>query len=99
SEDGNAITTDPLGNAVFAGDTTSTNLPTVHPRHATRQGNSDGFLGRIIPGSVVPAFTSISTDSGASSSDQITNDQTLTLSGTASAGASVTITRSDLGVL
>lgn len=46
-----------------------------------------------------PAFTSISTDSGTSSTDLLTNDTTLTLSGTAPASSTVSITRAGVGVI
>ncbi len=46
-----------------------------------------------------PAFTAISTDSGASASDRLTNDTTLTLSGTAPAGSTVSLTRAGVGVI
>ena len=46
-----------------------------------------------------PAFTGISSDTGSSSSDRLTNDPTLTLSGTAPAGATVSITRAGVGVV
>ncbi|PTY02109.1 hypothetical protein DB347_24620 [Opitutaceae bacterium EW11] len=44
-------------------------------------------------------ITAVSTDSGSSSTDGITNDQTLTLSGTAEAATRVTVTRSGVGAL
>ncbi|MES2925055.1 MAG: Ig-like domain-containing protein [Verrucomicrobiota bacterium] len=46
-----------------------------------------------------PAFTGISTDSGNSSSDRLTNDTTLTLSGTATASSTVSVTRYGVGVI
>src|SRR5207244_6014776 len=46
-----------------------------------------------------PAITGIATDSGSSSSDHLTNDQTLVLSGTAEANSLVTITRVGTGVI
>lgn len=46
-----------------------------------------------------PVFTAISTDSGASASDRLTNDTTLTLTGTAPSGATVSITRAGVGVV
>jgi autotransporter-associated beta strand protein len=46
-----------------------------------------------------PAFTGISTDSGNSSTDRLTNDPTLTLNGTAPASATVSITRAGVGVV
>jgi hypothetical protein len=46
-----------------------------------------------------PAITAIASDTGTSSSDRLTNDQTLVLSGTAEANSIVTISRSGVGVL
>src|SRR5439155_21491984 len=46
-----------------------------------------------------PVITGISTDSGSSSSDGITSDQTLILSGTAEANSTVTVTRVGTGII
>jgi rhamnogalacturonan endolyase len=46
-----------------------------------------------------PVFTAIVSDTGASSSDQITNDTTLVFNGTGAAGATVTLTRAGVGVI
>jgi rhamnogalacturonan endolyase len=46
-----------------------------------------------------PVFTAISTDTGASSSDRLTNDATLSFSGTAPAGSTVSVTRDGVGVV
>lgn len=46
-----------------------------------------------------PVFTGITSDSGASSTDNITNDATIVLNGTAEAGSTVTVTRVSVGVL
>ncbi len=46
-----------------------------------------------------PAFTAITTDSGASTSDKLTNDTTLTFSGTAPANSTVSVTRAGIGVI
>jgi hypothetical protein len=50
-------------------------------------------------GLAAPVFTTISSDSGSSSSDRLTNDTTLTLSGTAPNGATVSVTRAGVGVV
>src|SRR5262249_44237032 len=47
----------------------------------------------------VPSILTITSDTGASSSDKITTDQTLTLSGTGPASATITLYRADLGGL
>lgn len=46
-----------------------------------------------------PIFTGITADTGASASDQITQDNTLVLTGTAEADSIVTVTRVGLGVI
>ncbi len=46
-----------------------------------------------------PVFSGISTDSGISATDEITNDTTLTINGTAPAGSTVAITRVGVGVV
>lgn len=46
-----------------------------------------------------PVFTAISTDNGTSTTDQITSDATLILSGTTEPNASVTVTRVGTGVI
>jgi rhamnogalacturonan endolyase len=53
----------------------------------------------VDPGLAAPAFTSVSTDSGISSTDRLTNDPTLRLLGNAPAGATVTLTRVGVGVI
>jgi gliding motility-associated-like protein len=46
-----------------------------------------------------PMIVAITTDSGANSSDGITNDQTLTISGTAEANAGITVSLTGTGVI
>jgi hypothetical protein len=46
-----------------------------------------------------PAITGITSDNGASASDEVTNDTTLVISGTAEAGAVVALTRVGTGVI
>ncbi len=48
---------------------------------------------------VAPVFTSIATDSGVFASDNITNDTTLVLNGTAEPNSTVTVSRTSIGVL
>src|SRR5262249_37056896 len=59
----------------------------------------DAFVSKVLGRPAAPVITSISTDSGSSSSDRITTDQTLSISGTADANVTVTLERADLGVL
>ena len=53
----------------------------------------------IDTGIAAPVFTAIVSDTGASSSDQITNDTTLIFNGTSVAGATITLTRTGVGVI
>jgi autotransporter-associated beta strand protein len=46
-----------------------------------------------------PAFTGIIADTGVVNNDQVTSDSTLVLNGTATAGASVTVSRAGVGVI
>ena len=46
-----------------------------------------------------PTFVGITTDTGVSSTDQITSDTTLSLNGTAPAGSTVSVTRAGVGVV
>src|SRR5207245_11271972 len=84
------------GNIYLVGSTSSSNFPTASPFQSSSGGGTDAFLSKL---AVVPApvFTSITTDSGASASDQITNDQTLLLAGTSVASASITLYRAGAG--
>lgn len=50
-------------------------------------------------GLATPVFTAISTDSGVSATDRLTNDTTLVLSGSAPNGATVVISRAGAGVV
>lgn len=50
-------------------------------------------------GPPAPVITGISTDTGASTSDRITNDTTLVIHGTAQPGTTVTLTRTGVGVI
>jgi RHS repeat-associated protein len=99
SDQANAVAIDLQGNAYVTGSTTSTNFPTGTPEQGSNGGGTDAFITKISPKPLPPVFTSISTDTGSSSSDQITTDQTLTISGTAAANSTVTISRADVGVL
>lgn len=54
---------------------------------------------QVDTGLPAPTIATISTDSGASSSDRITNDTTLSFSGTAPASSTVSLTRVGVGVI
>lgn len=53
---------------------------------------------KIVPWAA-PKFNGISSDSGYSASERVTTDQTLTITGTAEALATVTLERAGIGVL
>src|SRR5262249_30620000 len=93
----NGVALDLLGSAYITGTTQSTNFPTKGPYRSSNAGASDAFVLKIVDAAAGPAFTSISTDTGSSSTDRITTDQTLIFSGTAPAGSTVTITRRNVG--
>jgi RHS repeat-associated protein len=101
SDQANAVAIDLRGNAYVTGSTSSTNFPTVNPEQGSPGGgsNPDAFVTKVAFKPLPPVFTSISPDTGSSSSDQITTNQNLTISGTAAANSTVTISRADLGVL
>jgi RHS repeat-associated protein len=95
-DSGNAVAVDLVGDAYVAGTTTSTNFPTVNAVQSANQGGYDAFVAKIVAsGAPPPAITAISPDTGYSDHDQITNNQHLTLSGTAPATATVTLYRAD----
>jgi RHS repeat-associated protein len=90
----------PLGAASVAGSTNATNFPTAGGAYqSSNAGGNDAFITQFLPGAVPPLITAISPDTGSSSSDQITNSQKLTISGTATPSTTVTLERADLGVL
>jgi RHS repeat-associated protein len=95
-----AVALDLAGNAYVAGWTNSSNFPTAgNPYQSSSGGSTDAFLAKIGAVPNPPVFTAISPDTGSSSSDQITTSQNLTLSGTAAKSATVTVSRSGVGVL
>jgi hypothetical protein len=99
-DEGRGIALDPTGTAYVTGYTNSTNFPTGGSNAQTSNGGGyDAFVSKILLTPAAPVFTGISPDTGLSSTDQITNSQNLTLSGTAAANAGVTISRADLGVI
>jgi RHS repeat-associated protein len=99
TDSANAVALDANYNAFVVGSTTSTNFPVAHAYQGSNAGGTDAFISqvRLIPN--VPSFGAISPDTGSSSSDQITSNQNLTLSGTSDASVTVTISRSDIGVI
>jgi RHS repeat-associated protein len=95
-----AIALDASNTAYVSGWTSSSNFPTgPGPYQGSNAGGTDAFVARIGDIPNAPVFTGISSDTGSSSSDQITTDTTLTLSGTAAKSATVTVSRAGVGVL
>ena len=90
----NGVAVDSQGNAYITGVSASTNFPIAGGSSA-----EGAFVQKYGAAPPPPTITSISTDTGSSSTDQITTDQTPTLSGNAMPGATVTVSRSDVGVL
>jgi hypothetical protein len=89
-----AVAVDALGSAYIIGVSGSDNFP--YPGGIGAEG---AFVQKYGAAPPAPAITSISPDTGFSSTDQITTSQTITLSGTALPSATITLSRSDLGVL
>ncbi|HKX26445.1 MAG TPA: Ig-like domain-containing protein [Blastocatellia bacterium] len=80
----------------------------LDPKTPDHNGDQDGngypnledYLNSLAPGGLQDAaITGITDDTGLSAADAITSDQTLALSGTASAGKVVTVTRVGLGTI
>src|SRR5262249_255599 len=82
SEAGTAIATDRHDNLVVAGWTEATNFPLSSPYQSSNAGLKDAFVTKLGPSPRVPTITQITDDTGSSSSDQYTYDQTLLVSGT-----------------
>jgi hypothetical protein len=90
---------DDFGNAYAAGMTASNNFPTKNPIQGSSGGGNDAWVAKLGLLPAAPVFTAITPDTGWSSSDQDTNAQNLTIKGTSAASATVTVSRSDLGVI
>src|SRR5439155_6032868 len=61
--------------------------------------STDNTISYDVTPPAAPLFTSITTDTGSSSTDRITSDQTLFLNGTAEANSTVTVTRAGTGII
>jgi len=92
-----AVALGAAGDPVLAGWTDSAAFPTQEPLYGNSAGR-DAFVAKV---NAAPwaKLTTVTNDTGASAADRITNDSTLTLSGTATPGATVTIYRQGVGVL
>src|SRR5262249_20244064 len=100
TDEARGVALDPRTNAYVAGFTSSTNLPgTSGGANPSNLGGQDGFLSKVLPTPSAPKITSISSDTGYSTSDNVTTDQTLTISGTSDPGVTVTLERMGVGVL
>src|SRR5207248_2439002 len=88
-----ATATDAAGNTSGSSATFGVTIDTTAP-------GARAFTVTIdITAPAAPTITGIIADSGSSSVDHVTNDQTLILQGTAEPSSAVTITRSDAGVI
>ena len=96
-------TTDALGNwtAPYTGAPLAPGVYSFTAAATDLAGNSGAASAAYVvnTGIAAPVFTAIVSDTGASSSDQITNDTTLIFNGTSAAGAAVTLTRAGAGVI
>ncbi len=95
-----AVALNPLGAAYVVGWTNTNNFPTAGaPYQGSSAGGNDAFIAQFVPGAAAPLITAISPDTGSSSTDHITYNPNLTISGTATPSTTVTLERADLGVL
>jgi hypothetical protein len=69
TESGNSIAVDSSGNAFIAGETISTNFPTVNPIQPATGGNDDGFVAKLNSGGTALVY---STYLGGSQNDTVT---------------------------
>lgn len=100
---GDTATADELGNwtATYTGTPLAAGTHSFTATATDLAGNPGPLSAAYVVNTAIapPVFTAISTDSGASASDRLTNDTTLTLSGTAPAGSTVSLTRAGVGVI
>jgi RHS repeat-associated protein len=89
---------DAFGNAYLAGYTQSSNFPTVHAQQGSSAGGFDAWSVQLSPLPAAPVFTGV-TNGTSTSAGVVTATQNLTISGTSDPSATVTVSRSDLGVL
>jgi RHS repeat-associated protein len=96
TDSANAVALDAADNAFVAGSTTSTNFPIAGGFQGSNAGGTDAFVSQVRLAPAVPVFSSFSPDTGATG---YTTSQNLTFSGTANPSVTVTISRSDIGVI
>ena len=88
-----AVTDD--GKLLLVGETASSDFPTRNAEQGSLSGSSDAFVGMIFSSVSYasslpsPQIVSISSDTGASSSDKITSDTTLSFTGTSLASGTI----------
>ena len=102
TDEATGVAVDAQGDAYLAGFTDSTNFPTGPGAYQTGlKGGSgyDAFISKIAQGPGPPVFTAVSPDTGSSSTDQVTDTGNLTITGTAAAGATVTLSQEGVGVI
>ena len=83
----------PGGVPTVTGWTNSSNLPVSRAFQANPGGGQDAFIAQYSNAPAAPVFTSISPDSGSSSTDRITNARNISLFGTAAPSSTVTLSR------
>jgi RHS repeat-associated protein len=99
-DEATGVALDAQGTAYLTGFTSSTNFPTANPSQSVNGGGTyDAFVSKVAAVPAPPAITTITTDSGTYNNDQVTTYQNLTISGTATANATVTLSRAGVGVL
>lgn len=87
------------GNVFLTGYTNSTDFPYGGGGSGSPGGGADAFISKVGLVPLPPAVTTVSPDTGESSSDQVTSDQSPLLSGTAPPNSSVSVTRDGFGVV
>ena len=102
TDEATGVAVDAQGDAYLAGFTDSTNFPTSPGAYQTGlKGGSgyDAFITKIAQVPAPPVFTAVSPDTGSSSTDQVTDTGNVTITGTAAAGATVTLSQEGVGVI
>jgi RHS repeat-associated protein len=93
---GYGVAVDLLDDAYAVGKATSSGFPTTSGAFDTTYSSGDAFALKVQSGLAAPVLTGVSPDTGASSTDRITSNTALTLSGTAPASATVRLYKNDV---